>query len=189
MIIWLTGGIGCGKSSVATMFAALGARTIDADAIVHSLYERTDVQTAVGAVVGLETPLTRSDVARRVFGDDAVLRSLEAVLHPLVRAEFARERAATPDGELLLIEIPLPPTPEASDVVICVEADERIRVERLRGRGMQDADIFARIAAAPGRQAYKEHATFVIENNQDLAALQAAALRVWKELPHGESAI
>ncbi|MHB0927623.1 MAG: dephospho-CoA kinase [Candidatus Nanopelagicales bacterium] len=185
MIVILTGGIGCGKSSVALMLTEFGARCVDADEIVHGLYERAEVQDLVGRAVGLQAPLTRADVARRVFGDDAVLRRLEAVLHPMVWERMTELRRATAPDEVLVFEIPLPPTPEYGDVVICVEADEGVRVSRLRERGMQDADIYARIAAAPGPLAYREHAQHVISNNGDLESLRRQVQRLWKDVQDG----
>lgn len=185
VIVQLTGGIGCGKSSVARMFVEFGARSVDADAIVHALYEREDVQALVGSAVGLQAPLTRADVARRVFGDDSSLRRLEAVLHPMVYARMAELRAANPADTVLVYEVPLPPQPQAGDIVVCVEADEGTRVERLRSRGMQDGDIYARIAAAPGPLAYREFADHIIVNNGDLDSLRARVTQVWEDVRGG----
>lgn len=189
MIVQLTGGIGCGKSSVARMFVEFGAHSVDADEIVHALYERQDVQELVGSAVGLHAPLTRGDVARRVFGDDSSLRRLEAVIHPMVYQRMAELRAANPPGAVLVYEVPLPPRPEAGDIVVCVEADEGTRVERLRGRGMQDGDIYARIAAAPGPMAYREFADHIIVNNGDLDSLRARVEQVWKDIQDGARSI
>ena len=182
MIVLLTGGIGCGKSSVSRMLQDLGAETHDADAIVHALYERADVQQRVAALVGLTVPFTRADVARHVFGDDAMLRRLEAIIHPLVHERFDQLRAETAPEQVHVFEFPLPPTPVAGDVVLCVECDEGVRMQRLRDRGMQDADAYARIAAAPGPMAYREHAQRVIVNNGTLEDLQAQVQEFWEEL-------
>ncbi len=167
------------------MFVEFGARSIDADEIVHELYEREDVQRLVGGAVGLRAPLTRADVARRVFGDDSILRRLEAVIHPMVFERMAALRAANPADQVLVYEIPLPPQPEPGDVVVCVEADEGSRVERLRNRGMQDGDIYARIAAAPGPMAYRDLADHVIVNNGDMESLRSQALQVWEDIRDG----
>lgn len=185
MIVLLTGGIGCGKSSVAALLRGFGATTIDADAIVHELYEDPEVQTRVAALVGLEEPFSRGDVARRVFGDDSLLRRLEDILHPLVRRRMDAMREANPASHVLVFEFPLPPTPQPGDIVVCVEADEGIRVNRLRERGMQDADIFARIAAAPGPRAYREHAQHIIQNDGDLTELRDRVATLWEGLVHG----
>ncbi len=185
VIVQLTGGIGCGKSSVARMFVEFGARSVDADEIVHELYERQDVQQLVGGAVGLVAPLTRADVARQVFGDDSSLRRLEAVIHPMVHDRMAQLRAANPDDAVLVYEIPLPPQPQPGDIIVCVEADEGTRVERLRSRGMQDGDIYARIAAAPGTLAYREFADHIIANNGDLDSLRSRVTQVWEDIRGG----
>ena len=184
MIVLLTGGIGCGKSSVAAMLRGLGATTVDADAIVHELHEDPDVQAAVAALLGLPAPVSRADVARHVFGDDSLLRQLEAILHPRVHARMLQLRAANPADHVLVFEFPLPPTPMTGDVVVCVEADEGVRVGRLRERGMQDAAIYARIAAAPGPLAYREHADHVIVNDGDLTELRDQVTALWEDLQH-----
>ncbi len=184
MIVLLTGGIGCGKSSVAALLRGLGATTVDADTIVHELHEDPDVQAEVAALLGLPGPVSRADVARHVFGDDSLLRELEAILHPRVHARMAALRASNPADHVLVFEFPLPPTPQPGDVVICVEADEGVRVGRLRERGMQDADIFARIAAAPGPMAYREHAHHVIVNDGDLTDLRDRVTALWEDLRH-----
>ena len=185
MIVLLTGGIGCGKSSVAALLRGFGATTVDADAIVHELYEDPDVQERVADLVGLQAPITRADVARRVFGDDSLLRRLEEIIHPLVHRRMEALRAANPVSHVLVLEFPLPPSPQPGDIVVCVEADEGIRVGRLRERGMQDADIYARIAAAPGPRAYREHAQHIIVNDGDLTELRDRVAALWEGLVHG----
>lgn len=164
------------------MLRELGAETHDADDIVHGLYERPDVRGEVAALVGLDGRFTRSDVARRVFGDDVLLRQLEAIIHPLVRARFADLRRDVQPGQVIVFEYPLPVDPEPGDFTVCVECDEGIRMERLRSRGMQDADAFARIAAAPGAMAYREHANHIIVNDGTIEDLRTQVRQLWKDV-------
>lgn len=162
---------------------------MDADAVVHSLYERQDVQRAVAQALGLNLPLRREAVAQIVFTDAAALRRLEALIHPLVAQEMQGVRDAADPQAVTVLEYPLPVMPQPGDVVVCVEAPERLRIERLRGRGMSDADIHARMAAAPGPIAYRAHAQHVILNDDDMASLATQVHAFWEEVCRGTRSI
>ena len=97
LTVGLTGGIGSGKSTVADLFAVLGAGVVDTDAIAHEL------TCANGAALpaifaafgdGVRRPedgaLDRGAMRRLVFGDTAAKARLEAILHPLIRQEKNR---------------------------------------------------------------------------------------------------
>ena len=96
-VVGLTGGIGSGKTEVATAFAALGVEIVDTDALAHRLSAPGEpglaaVREAFGD--GVLTPageLDRAGLRRRVFADPAARETLEAALHPLIRAEAERE--------------------------------------------------------------------------------------------------
>lgn len=112
-ILGLTGSIGMGKSTAAAMLRRLGYPVHDADATVHRLLGRGG--KAVAAVEAAFPGVThagavsRPELGKRVFGDAAALRRLEAILHPLVRAEeldFLR-RHARRRTTLVVLDIPL----------------------------------------------------------------------------------
>ena len=96
-VLGLTGSIGMGKSTTAAMFAELGVPVHDADAAVHRLYRGARRAAGRGGVSG-HGRATASSTARRsasaVLGDPTRLQRLEAIVHPLVRAE--RERFPAP---------------------------------------------------------------------------------------------
>lgn len=189
MIVYLTGGIGTGKSTVLRMFAGLGARTLSADEIVRDLYNDPAVQARVAGVLGMRLPLDRGRIASVVFADAGARRRLEDVLHPLVAARVARLRDDLPPSEPLIYEMPLPPTPVPGDVVIVVTAPERVRLERLVGRGMDPQDASSRMAAQPPADAYGKDADFTIVNDGDAQALRNSVGRVWEELQRGTSPV
>ncbi|MEW5728346.1 MAG: dephospho-CoA kinase, partial [Pseudomonadota bacterium] len=89
-ILGLTGSIGMGKSTAAAMLRRMGIPVHDADATVHALLGRGgEAVAAVGAAfpgVVRDGAVDRATLGRRVFGDRAALRRLEAILHPLVRS-------------------------------------------------------------------------------------------------------
>ncbi|MDQ8187063.1 dephospho-CoA kinase [Pelagicoccus sp. SDUM812002] len=151
MKIGLTGGIGCGKSTVSKFFSGRGFSTIDADAIVHELL--AEDEEAIAAVVGvfgesvrLESGgVDRTEVGQRVFGDSELLGKLEAILHPRVRSVW--EKAAESGGNWL-IEIPLlfeKNLQKNVDLTICVFSDPQTQVERLEKRGMNRTQALARM--------------------------------------------
>lgn len=182
MFVYLTGGIGTGKSTVLSMFADLGARIISADLIVHALLREPELQQVIAHALGIPDASNRQLIADRVFNDEPALRKLEELIHPLVAEEIADLRASLPSGEILVYEVPLPPSPAAADVVVSVEAPIEVRRSRLIARGMTEADAEARIALQPDPTVYREHATHIITNDGDESALAAAVERVWEVL-------
>lgn len=185
MFVYLTGGIGTGKSSVLSMFADLGARIVSADLIVHALLRQPELQALVAHTLGMPDASDRTLIAQRVFGDESALRSLEALIHPLVAEEIDELRANLPSDEVLVYEVPLPPTPRQGELVICVEATADVRRQRLIARGMTAEDAVARIAVQPDPAVYREHAAHVITNDADEVALATAVERVWEVLRNG----
>jgi dephospho-CoA kinase len=112
----ITGGIGAGKSEALAAFGRRGAATVSSDAIVHELLRREEVRRAVverlgNGVVGPDGHLDRAAVATVVFNDEDALAWLEALLHPLVSAEYLvwREQlAALADPpQVCVTEVPL----------------------------------------------------------------------------------
>ena len=87
----LTGSIGMGKSTTAAMFRAAGVPVFDADAAVHALYSGAAVAPVEAAFPGVaaDGAVDRERLRARVLGDVPALRRLEAIVHPLVRAERA----------------------------------------------------------------------------------------------------
>src|SRR5262245_56189573 len=95
-IIGLTGGIGSGKSTVATMLGELGAAVIDADKVGHDVYRpgtdgfRRVVETFGTDVVAADGTIDRRRLGARVFADRAELARLNALVHPLIGDEIRR---------------------------------------------------------------------------------------------------
>lgn len=112
-ILGLTGSIGMGKSTVAAQFQRLGARVVDADALVHQLMAPRGAAYAPIAAAFQQAVengrINRQVLGRIVFAEDARLKQLEHILHPLVRGQIKKEirRAEYLRHKLLLLEIPL----------------------------------------------------------------------------------
>jgi dephospho-CoA kinase len=151
MFVGLTGGIACGKSLAAQYFQELGAKIIDADALARRLLEPGQpgydaVLAAFGTTVLDDTtgrapaPIHRGRLAAIIFADSAQRARLEAILHPLIFAEAARQRAAleaAEPGALILFVAPLLFETGAQrrvDRTIAVVADEATQLARLMTR-------------------------------------------------------
>ncbi len=191
LMIGLTGGIGAGKSAVATRLAQLGAVIIDADRLAREVVEPgTDGLAEIVAAFGngVLTPageLDRPALGRRVFGDEEARRRLERIIHPRVRARTAEMVRAAPPGAIvvndvpLLVETGLAPT---YHLVIVVAADRAVRIARLvRDRGMSEAEAAARISAQADDATRLAAADVVLPNEDDLAALHARVDALWRE--------
>lgn len=180
--IGLTGGIGSGKSTVAAFFAKHAVPIIDADAIAHQLTRPggnaiEPISKAFGAdMLAPDKSIDRKRLAARVFNDPAQRVRLEAILHPMIRAEMqgAIRQLKTP---YCLLVIPLLLETQQHDLVdriLVVDVDENTQLQRTQARDGRSADeIRAILAAQIERSQRLKQADDYITNNGDLTALQA----------------
>lgn len=152
--VGLTGSIGMGKSTVASMFAAEGIPVFDADASVHHLQGPGG---AVVAAIEAEFPGTtgpagvdRAKLGAAVLGDDAAMKRLEAIVHPAVAAERARFLADHAAAPMVVFDIPLlfeTGGESAVDSIVVVSAPAAIQRARVLARpGMTEAKFAAILA-------------------------------------------
>lgn len=201
VVVGLTGGIGCGKSTVARMFEALGATVIDADAIVHELQAPgmplvAEIAEAFGAdVLDATGALDRKALGAIVFRDAEARRRLNALVHPEVGAEFARRIAAAiaADAPLLVLDIPLlfegrragsqgasALRFDATVLVACSEETQIVRQQRRDGASREEA--LARIRAQMPLDEKRALADYVIENDGTLADTERQVREVVRAL-------
>ncbi len=179
--VGLTGGIGCGKSTVADRFAALGVAIVDADVAAHRL--TVPGGAAIDAIRDAFGPsfitaggaLDRAAMRARVFGDADERRRLEAILHPLIRAACDRERdAATSAYVMLVVPLLFESRSRAATVqrTLVIACDEAVQIERvMRRSGLTEAEVRA-IIVTQMRQAERiALADDVIDNSGDAALL------------------
>lgn len=153
MVIGLTGGIGCGKSTAAACFAELGFVVIDADHLARQVLESHVCVSRLkerwgGACLDAEGRPNRKWIAAKVFTDADERAFLESVTHP----EVARlRREATADASVdYVVEIPLLFEKELTagfSMILVVACSDDVRRLRLRGRGLSDEEISARFAS------------------------------------------
>ena len=174
LLIGLTGGIGSGKSTVADMLAARGATLVDTDVIAHRLTApgggaMPPIREAFGAgVVAPDGSLDRAAMRRIVFSDAEARRRLEAILHPMIRAESERQIAAA-RGAYTVLVVPLLVESggwrERVDRVLVVDCPVEVQVERvMRRSGLPREQAEAIVAAQATREARLAAADDVIDN-------------------------
>lgn len=190
LIIGLTGSIGMGKSTVAAMFEEQGVPVFDADAEVHRLQGRKGallpaIEAAFPGTTG-QNGVDRGKLGAQVFGDDAALARLEAIVHPAVaaaRQAFLIEHAGQP---LVVFDIPLLFEKGGAaqvDQVVVVSAPPEVQRERVLARPGMTAEKFAQILARQVPDADKRaRADHVIDTGTSLAATRAAVGALVAEL-------
>jgi dephospho-CoA kinase len=189
--IGLTGGIGSGKSVVLAELVLRGAIGIEADDLAREVVEPgTDgfqqVVDAFGTdVVAADGGLDRARLAAIVFADADQRRRLEAIVHPLVRAETGRRIAAAPVGSIVVNAVPLlfeSGLAGAYDAVVVVMATWADRLDRLQARGMSVDQAVERMNAQATDVDRESIATWVITNDGTIERLAAQVDRVWAEI-------
>nr|WP_208299950.1 dephospho-CoA kinase [Aquabacterium sp. A08] len=176
MRLGLTGGIGSGKSTVAGLLRGLGASVVDADAIARASTAAggaaiAPLRAAFGPdAIGPDGALDRDRMRARVFSDPEAKQRLEAIVHPLVRAEIDRQ-AATAPGDCVVLDLPLlvesPQWRERVDTVWVVDCLPETQVERvMRRNGWPREQVLAVLAAQASRTQRLAVADTVIDNDQ-----------------------
>ena len=188
-LIGLTGGIAAGKSTVAEHWQDLGAVQIDADAIARLVVEPGTqglkrIQEHFGSkVLNQDGTLNRSALGQIIFSDSQERIQLEAILHPLVKAEAQRQVALQAADAIVVYNVPL--LVEAGvdlpfDRVVTVEAPIDEQIKRLvANRHMQPQDAKARIAAQATPAQRANRADFILNSNQALNLLLKDAGKLW----------
>jgi dephospho-CoA kinase len=170
--IGLTGGLASGKSTVAKLLAEAGFQVFDADELVARLYAPGQPGArAVAEIFGANYlskggGVDKPRLARLVFSDDQSRATLEAAIHPLVRAFFSRLATASATPIVLeatrLVEAGFAPD---FDLVVTVEASPEIRLERAVARGLAREEALRRLTAQGDGSARRAAAHRVIDNN------------------------
>jgi len=179
LVLGLTGSIGMGKSTAAAALRRLGLPVHDADAAVLRLMERggAAVQAVAEAFPGVEADgaIDRGRLGAQVLGNDAAMKRLEAILHPLVRAEAHRFLAtqARARRPLAVLDIPLlfeTGGDALCDAVIVVSAPPFIQRARvLRRPGMTEEKFQAILARQMPDAQKRRRADFVVQTGLNRA--------------------
>ena len=189
-IVGLTGSIGMGKSTVAQMFAALGAAVWDADKAVHELYQGPAVDP-IGARFPdaiKNTTVDRTILSALVVDDEQAFQDLEAIIHPLVgqhRATFI-ENAAKAGVEVIVLDIPLLFETGAAkyfETIIVVSASFDVQRARVLARANMTEEKFRAILAKQMPDEEKrQQATYIVDTEQSIENTKADVAKIWEAL-------
>ena len=188
MIIGITGGTGCGKTTLLSLIAAQGGLMLDCDAIYHQLLlsdapMRSAIEDRFPGVMenGI---LNRKKLGAIVFSDEKALLDLNRITHSAVKQEVLRQLEAAPqlaaidaiglfDGGLA----------ELCDVTVAVTAPEEARVERLMQRdGISEDYARSRIRAQHDEGWFRQRCDHVLENSGDLESFRRKCLAFLQSL-------
>ena len=188
MIIGITGGTGCGKTTLLNTIADMGGLVLDCDAIYHDLLAN---DPALTGAIGERFPgtvqngiLDRKKLGAVVFADESALLDLNRITHGAVKKEVLRRLEGKPSLAAIdaigLFEGGLAPL---CDVTVAVSAPEEDRVRRLMARdGISEAYARSRIHAQHTADWFRSRCDYNLENNGNIDAFATKCLAFLREL-------
>jgi len=192
-VIGIVGGIGAGKSEVASVFASLGCAVADSDRQVRAALDEPEIIRTLESWWGPEVlhadgSVNRSGVAAIVFEDQEQRRRLESLLHPLVHAARVDviRHAAENGARAVIVDAPLlfeAGVDRECDAVVFVDAPQELRAQRVRlARGWSEQELARREASQMPIDQKRALCRFAIVNDGDLDKIRPQAERVLAEL-------
>jgi dephospho-CoA kinase len=176
LVLGLTGSIGMGKSTTAKLFAEAGVPVYDADATVHLIYQAEAAPLIEAAFPGTTAngKVDRARLSARVVGNDAAMKQLEQIVHPLLAAYHRKflddaERTGAP---VAVVDIPLlyeTGGEKRVDAVVVVTTDPEQQRQRILARDNMTPEKLDAILARQLPDAEKrKRADFVVDTSQGL---------------------
>lgn len=194
--IGLTGGIGSGKSTVASMLSNMGAVVMDADAISRQLTApggkalEAIAQTFGSHMIGADGAMDRQAMRALVFANPGARQQLEAIIHPLVTQTIRQQAQAAVDAGARAVVLDIPLLVEGADrwrkevdKILVVDCTEDTQIERVMQRsGLQREEVQRIIAQQASREQRAQIADVLLFNEGlDMAALQAEVEKVARQ--------
>lgn len=189
MKVGLTGGMGCGKSTVVELFRQAGWRTIETDAVVrdllaNSLEIQEQLRARWGEAVFAAGTVDRRAVAARVFKDEAELEWLESLMHPLVHRHWQGAIQQDPEASWL-VEIPLlfeKRLETLFNLTVCVASPPTVVEHRMVARGYTGAEIAQRRERQMPLEEKIARADHLISNAGSLEFLKRQTTRLIEQI-------
>ncbi len=193
MWIGLSGGIGCGKTTVAELLRQKGWGGIDADQLAHECLRESEIIVEVSKIFGKSVlgpggELNRSEVAAQAFADRNKLSQLENLVHPCVQRKVQAKLNELRRGgkENIFYDVPLlfeKNMQNQFDGTICVVCERSDQLERLQKRSaLKPAEALARISAQMPLGEKRKLADWIIENSGSLLELEKRVDNVIMEI-------
>jgi len=190
LVVGLTGNYGMGKSRILALFAKLGAYTFNSDKIVAALLTEKDVLEKIRSVIGQGVfykngSLNKKKVARLIFRDEELRRSLEDILHPLVFERIKDFLKAADKDSIVIIEVPLlfeRGHRKKFDKTITVFTDEETALKRLEKAGVKRTDALLRLQSQLPVKEKMKRSDFIIDNSGPVRETTSLAEAVYKTL-------
>jgi dephospho-CoA kinase len=192
-IIGLAGGIGSGKTFIAQLFGRQGCLVINSDEMVHHAYRDTQVKHTLkqwwGQMVFDPTgAIDRSAIARKIFNYPAERTRLERLIHPIVnlhREQLMKSAAQDPAIKAYVWDTPLlfeTGLNKLCDAVVFVESSRPCRLERLRSRGWDEAELARRENSQLPLDKKAEISDYRIVNSADAESLDGQVRDVFSRI-------
>ncbi|MBU8902460.1 MAG: dephospho-CoA kinase [Victivallales bacterium] len=191
MILGLTGGFGCGKSSVLKFFKTAGWQTSNTDDICAELYEQQDIELMSqlrdrwqDKVFYSDGKVNKTAIAKIVFNDDKELQCLCSMLYPLI-AKKTKALIEQNREKDFIIEVPLLFEAEWDkifDKTVAVWTDNKTQTERLLAKGFSINDIKNRNSKQLPNDEKLKKADFGLMNNGNLKFLQKQCNKLIKSI-------
>lgn len=191
-LVGLTGGIAAGKSVVSATWEALGAVVVDADVLAREVVEpgASGLSSLVALfgtdILQTDGSLDRQKLGQLIFSNEVNRKTVESILHPLIKARALALLAAVPVDHIAVYVIPLLVESKSDlpfDFVVTVEAPFEEQVKRLiENRGMTESEAIARIKSQASPAERANAADRVLSSNQSLELLKKDAKVLWNEI-------
>ena len=189
MLIAVTGGFACGKTTVARLLARRGARRVDADSIAKQMLKRQETRLRrlfPDAFAG--SRLSKKRLAEIIFSSPGRRRRLEALVHPLVAEKIlSLRKAAGKTGKIYVVEMPLlfeARMENFFDVIVTVRAARETCLKRSR---LPRSEAIKRIAAQVPLGEKVKKADYVINNDKGIASLEKSVSVLWDKIMQKEN--
>ena len=188
MIIGITGGTGCGKTTALGIIRDLGGQIIDCDQVYHRLLisDKALLSAIEARFPGTvaDGVLQRRELAKRVFQDPKELAALNAITHPAVKEEVLRMLPPVPGlAAIDAIELFAGDLSQLCDVTVAVTAPEEDRITRLMQRdGLTEELARMRIAAQKPAEYFRKNCDYVLENDTTQEDFQKKCLAFFQNL-------